>query len=160
MAVIPASRGEDQASGPQSLPDFRLEIVDTQAWLNKRWQIAGSIDIWPKLAHGRWAVVLHSLSCGHCGPVLEEYTALASRWQSARKPLRVAVLEMADAFSPPETVQNPLPAPVLTGTFSTPANGFLVSPTLVLLVEGKVIAVEEGAVNCSWSVQKEALLKR
>ena len=115
---------------------------------------------WPLLAHGRWAVILRNAWCGHCGPTLEEYGGLAARWRSDGKPLRVAVLtvsEGASAFEPP---QRSSPEAVLSGTLSNPRNVFLVSPTLLLLAEGRVVKMTEGALDCQWNAEKEALLTR
>jgi len=113
---------------------------------------------WPSLARGRWVLILRNATCGHCGPLLEEYGENALRWQAAGKPWRVAVItisEGASAFEPP---QSPLPRPVFTGTVANPQSAFLVSPTLLLVAEGRVLKGWEGAVDCQWSEAKEALL--
>ena len=150
--------GPNAKAVPIPAPE-QLSMVATKMWLNKRWPLAEATDVWNSLAHGRWIVLLHSPTCGHCGPVLQEYSELAERWKARGRTERIAVLETGDPLSVGEAPGTPLPAAVLAGKVSLPENQIIVSPTLVILIKGRVVAVEEGVIGCVWNSAKEARLR-
>ena len=53
-----------------------------------------------------------------------------------------------------------LPDAVLTGKLTLPENRLLVSPTLIILVEGRVLVVSEGVIECQWTAEKEGKLRK
>lgn len=153
--LIPREPSKRGAVLPASVPvsaDDPVRILD-------RFPVRES-PLWPSLARGRWVLLLRNASCGHCGPMLEAYGELAVQWQALEKPWRVAVATVSEGASEFEPPQSALPPAVLTGTVPNPRSAFLVSPTLLLMVNGRAVKGWEGALDCQWDAAKETLLTK
>ena len=141
---------------------FQLKSLNVRSWVGKPWPLVERVDVGPKLLHGRWVVLLHSPDCGHCGPTLDDYAGLAETWHAQAHPFGLASIAVRadpdEPALPPDPARREFPACALMGNLLAPAGTFIVSPTLLLLVEGRVVEVFEGVTECAWSARLEKLL--
>lgn len=129
--------------------DLQLTVLDSRQWVGQSWPLGAYVDAWDKLSRGRWAVLLYSWPCGHCAGTVKAYAELASDWAARGTAEKVALVETGDP--PPETVQSLLQSsPALQSRLSAPAEWFITSPTVVVLQDGRVVAVAEGDEDCAW----------
>lgn len=136
--------------------DRQLVVVDPAQWVGRPWPLTPYVDIGPQISKGRWAVLLFSWSCKHhCSKAVLDYADLATQWRQGGAEPRVALVEMY-GDPPPEGMARELAgSPALRGRLRE--NELLLSsPTLVMLVDGHVVAVAQGEVSCRWDEEKDA----
>jgi hypothetical protein len=134
-------------------PDAALVALDPNDWVGKPWGLGQYLDCWPQLAHGRWAVLLYSWPCGHCFSAVRDYAELARQWAARGEAARVALVKTSPDEPPPGQFDLG-PTPALHGQLGAPPEWFIASPTLVLLSDGRVVAVAEGEADCRWDDRK------
>lgn len=137
-------------------PDRRLVALDPSGWVGRPWAVGEKIDLWPQLAHGRWAVLLYSWSCGHCHGTVADYGRLAGDWAAKGEARRVALIDTSGDETPEgrQVMASMQESPALRGRLHGPPEWFIASPTLVVLENGRVTAVAEGEGDCAWDEGK------
>jgi hypothetical protein len=74
------------------------------------------------------------------------YEELALKWRSGPSPVRVALI---DTLGEPDDVAPSSAA--WYGTLNAPADWYIPTPTLVILVDGRVMETDEGFEQCQWN---------
>jgi thiol-disulfide isomerase/thioredoxin len=134
--------------------DRQLVVLDSQKWLGQPWPLAQYVDAWPELARGRWAVLLYSWSCGHCPEMVQAYGDLAADWQARGAAERVALIDTSVDETPAEVEKTLKQLPALHSRLQAPREWFITMPTVVVLKEGRVVAVAEGDEDCQWDAAR------
>lgn len=138
-------------AAPQA--DLKLVVLDSRNWIGQSWPLGCYVEGWEALSRGRWAVLLYNWPCGHCAETVRAYAELSAEWEARGAAERVALIEAGDP--PPESVKTLLHgSPALQVRLNAPAEWFINSPTVVVLNEGRVVAVAEGEEDCIWNSER------
>jgi len=110
------------------------------------WPTSGDIDIPADLTRGRWIVLLYNSSCGHCSSMAADYAEAAQTWKMDGKKTRLALLDSDFGFEPESHRTSP---GVIDGKLIQ-QDLYRGMPVLLLLIDGRVEAVEEGWEEIDW----------
>lgn len=135
-------------------PRASFTELHPQDWLHHPLPLTPYLQLDADLTRGPWAILFFNPDCHHCMPLIDEYEALARRWRQQASPAQVALIDVtADSDTPPGAGLPPATAPSLAyyGRLGGPADWFLATPTLVLLVDGRVVGIAEGEDDCAWN---------
>lgn len=111
------------------------------------WPPPGMVDSQEDLSKGRWIVLIHGSECARCRDLADEYARDADHWASLGRRTRLALLDVDRADDQ-----------VVPAASSTVVKGTILhddiyrhAPILLLLDEGKILAMEEGWQAVDWS---------
>ncbi len=131
---------------PSPAPAGSTEL-DPAKWVNQRpWVMGEYIDKWAEISHGKWVVLLYSPDCRACTSTRDSYEQLALKWRTDKSPIRVALIDTLD--EPDDYAPN---SPAWYGTMRAPADWYIPTPTLVILIDGRVIDADSGYEQCQWN---------
>ena len=138
LAIVSYGLGLSQGRNPVAEPENRF---------GRFWPLPGDIDIPVDLSQGRWIVLLYNSSCGHCSSMADDYAESAQKWCEQGKKTRLALID-ADFGSESETPTSHLG---VVGGKLMRSDLYRNIPVLILLVNGRVWAVEEQWEEIDWS---------
>jgi len=125
----------------------RQADASLEHWVGRTWPRPGMVSVPSPLSEGSWVVLLYRSSCGHCQATAAEYAELARIWQSQNRKIRVALMDadresgIEKQWSRPDLVEGTLEQP---GFYRT-------APIVIVLVTGRIVAVQEGWGSIDWS---------
>jgi hypothetical protein len=151
LALLPAIAGGALISfSPRTTepePGFnvagRYVILQPERWPGRRFALAGHTDIGGELSVGRWRVLLFHHQCPQCQRVLAAYEAMGRDLAAAGSAERIALIELPP-FADVETLTTP--THVLRGKLDGSRKWFVPTPTVIGVVDGKVVDVRAGEV--------------
>ena len=130
---------------------YTMELTHTQAvkmhpgqWVGQTWPAPGAIEASADFRAGRWVVLLYSAGCGRCRATADDYADLAQLWRSEGREVGVALIS-----TDPKTAPLSMPG-VETGRFYV-AQPYGKPPVVLVVVDGKIVAVHEGRNQVDWS---------
>jgi hypothetical protein len=133
------------ATAPAGAPD-----LDPAKWVGQQpWSLGKYVEHWDEISHGQWVVILYSPDCHACTTTRDNYEILAGQWRAEKSPVRVALI---DTVGQPDDYDANTPA--LYGLLATPDDWEIPTPALVLLVDGRVVAADQGFDECQWGDRK------
>ena len=119
-------------------------ILEPETWSGKPFPLAKHIDIGEQLVAGRWLVVLYRHDCPHCVESLPGYEQRARESADSEEKMAVALIAMPPYGSPSQDPVSPT-TPCVRGKLSDAREWFVQTPAEITLVDGQVVAAEEGA---------------
>lgn len=111
------------------------------------WPLAGAVDCSADLSKGRWIVLIYSTECGRCLSLAADYARDGSEWAVQGKKTRLALLN-ADISGGAGDI--PSSSSVVRGSLLQ-VDLYRHTPILLLLDQGRVLAIQEGWGTIDWS---------
>lgn len=106
----------------------------------KPWPPAGAVGINADLAHGRWIILIYSSGCGHCQSLAADYSEAAREWPARGIKTRLALLDAGASTDAEATVRH---SGIVHGALIQ-TDLYHHTPILLLLVDGRVMAIQGG----------------
>jgi hypothetical protein len=136
---------------PIPLPPGTVELEATK-WLEEpSWSLGSRIDVWEKISKGKWAVLLYGSICKACLATMDSYEELARVWRSEAAEAHVAIIDTVGEF---DLASHDRDCAALHGRMELEPDWYIATPTLVLLVNGRVVQVSQGYEECIWNDRK------
>ncbi|MGE5610769.1 MAG: MauE/DoxX family redox-associated membrane protein [Bacillota bacterium] len=128
---------------------------DASDWVGKPMPLRVHIDIGDRLSRGRWILVLHNSQCRRCRQVVPEYRQLAAQWTGRSNAPGIALVDVVPDASQADS-EAPGRTSVLLGHITSSQKWFIITPAVLALENGTVLAVnsEESAAQWAASVFK------
>ncbi len=146
-AYIPASLSpEGEIKG-----DTRFVVLEPERWIGNNFPLLKQIDVGPRLAQGQWTVVLFHHDCPACRKALPQYEQAGGESSRQSGVTQVALIEVppyeqsALAAAPGNRAagNEARKSSCLRGKLSAARDWFVGTPTVVSLLDGKVLSAVE-----------------
>jgi hypothetical protein len=119
------------------------------------WPPSGAVDLAADLSKGRWVVLLYDSSCHRCESLAASYAQEASEWDTRGKACKLALLDAND----PDNPETGLASEAVVRGRLLKTSLYPSSPLLLLLDQGRVLAVRDGWATVDWSKTPFAFLE-
>lgn len=132
-----------------SRPPLRVQLsMKPEDWVGQDpWSLGPYVDRWTEISRGKWAVLLYDPDCRACAALRDSYEQLATNWKSQKLPQRVALIDPTlSADTAADT-----PSEALYGALREPHGWYTPTPTLVILIDGRVVETNFGFDECAWN---------
>jgi len=113
------------------------QVLEPETWIGSGLPILEHIDIAEQLSSGNWLIVLQRVDCDECRAALPKCRQMANDLRGTESLLRMAVIEVPPYQTDPKRDV----VPWLTGHLDQSKRWFLVTPTSLSVVNGRVVAV-------------------
>jgi hypothetical protein len=133
---------------PIPLPPGTIELDPTNWVEESSWSLGPRIDGWEKISRGKWAVLLHGSICKACLSTMDSYEELARTWRSEAAEAHVAIIDIVGEF---DLASHDSDCAALHGRMELEPDWYIATPTLVLLVNGRVVQISQGYEECVWN---------
>jgi len=127
-------------------PPIKLSMKPEDWAHQDPWSLGPYVDGWDEISHGKWVVLLYDPDCRACNALMDSYEQLAINWRSQKRPQRVALIDTVGHDTSPGG-----PSDALHGIMHSPNNWYIATPTLVILIDGRVVEVDYGFDDCIWN---------
>jgi hypothetical protein len=125
--------------------DARFVVLEPEHWVGQNFPLLKQIDVGPRLAQGQWTVVLFHHDCPACRKALPEYEQAGGESSRQSGVTQVALIELPP-YEQAATAGSSLVGkknPCLRGKLSSARDWFVGTPTVVSLLDGKVLSAVE-----------------
>lgn len=121
-------------------PADSVVYLQPERWIGRSFPLIKHTTLGRQLAHGRWVVVIYNSYCGHCRPAVPEYEQLAIALQDRPGAPRIALVEVPPCAAPGRN-QATGGTPAVVGHLSTERKWLIVTPVILAVVDGRVLAM-------------------
>jgi hypothetical protein len=130
----------------------RVVCFDPVDWVGKALPLLSHIDIGDRLSKGRWVLVMHNPQCHRCRDVVPECAELASDWNGRPHVPGIAVVDVLPGGAPGRMTESGH-ASVVLGHLETKREWFIVTPAILAVENGKVVAVNDDEPLPDWALR-------
>jgi hypothetical protein len=131
--------------------DARFVVLEPERWVGKNFPLLKQIDVGLRLAQGQWTVVLFHHDCPACRQALPQYEQAGGESSRQSGVTQVALIELppyeqtAPAATPGNHVagKETRKSSCLHGRLSAARDWFVGTPTVISLLDGKVLSAVE-----------------
>ena len=116
------------------------EVLEPETWVGRKLPILEHIDIGKQLETGNWLVLLFHYDCPDCAAAIPKYERIARDFAGNEDFLRIALIEVSP-YSQGQVSRN---SPCVPGRLADVKEWFITTPSVALLVDGKVRRAWEG----------------